>query len=96
MSKSIVDFFCDNNTKKFFDKLDRAGIHIQNEQILSSNSNFKDLKFIFTGELKSMTRAEAQEKVKELGGIVKETMSRDIDYVIVGEHPGNKLEKAKQ
>jgi len=43
-----------------------------------------------------MTRAEAQEKVKELGGIVKETMSRDIDYVIVGEHPGNKLEKAKQ
>lgn len=96
VSKSIVDFFCDNNTKQFFDKLDRAGIHIQNERLLSNNSNFKDLKFIFTGELKSMTRAEAQEKVKELGGIVKETMSRDIDYVIVGEHPGNKLEKAKQ
>jgi len=46
--------------------------------------------------MQSMTRDEAQKKVVELGGIAKETMSRDIDYVVVGDHPGSKLEKAKQ
>jgi DNA ligase (NAD+) len=54
------------------------------------------IKFIFTGEMKSLSRSQAQEQVKSLGGIPKESMSRDIDYVVAGDNPGSKLDKAKE
>jgi DNA ligase (NAD+) len=46
--------------------------------------------------MKSLSRSQAQEQVKSLGGIPKESMSRDIDYVVVGDNPGSKLDKAKE
>ena len=44
----------------------------------------------------SITRDEIIEKIEILGGAVKNTISNKTDYIIVGEKPGSKLEKAKQ
>mgnify|MGYP000945222860 FL=1 len=43
-----------------------------------------------------MSREEAHQKVLDLGGIPKESISKDIDYVVVGEKPGSKYEEAKK
>ncbi len=76
--------------------MDKAGIKIKEERNSKEKKNLSGLKFIFTGEMKSMSRSQAQEKVSLLGGIPKESMSKDIDYVIAGENPGSKLDKAKK
>jgi len=95
VSESIVNFFKDESTKLLISKLDQSGIEIKEDKI-NVKQNLLGLKFIFTGEMSSLSRSEAQEKVKLLGGIPKESMSLDIDYVVVGENPGSKLEKAKE
>jgi DNA ligase (NAD+) len=52
--------------------------------------------FVLTGSLTSLTRGQAQEKVRDAGGSVADAVSRKVDYVVVGEDPGSKLEKAKK
>ena len=51
--------------------------------------------FVFTGTLSSMTREDAGEKVKLLGGKVSSSVSKNTRYVIAGENPGSKLTKAE-
>ncbi|MCJ7561892.1 MAG: NAD-dependent DNA ligase LigA [Thermoplasmata archaeon] len=52
--------------------------------------------FLFTGELKAISREDAGELVEALGGRVSSTVSKITDYVVMGENPGSKLEKAKK
>lgn len=52
--------------------------------------------FVFTGGLTTMTRDEAKEKARSLGAVISESVSKKTDYVVVGDDPGSKFEKAKQ
>ena len=49
-----------------------------------------------TGALATMTREQAKEKIRELGGEVSESVSKKTDFVVVGKDPGSKYEKAKK
>ena len=51
---------------------------------------------VFTGTLLQMTRTEAQQKARELGADVNDSVSKNTDIVVVGENPGSKADKAKQ
>jgi len=51
--------------------------------------------FVFTGELSNYTRAEAVAKITEFGGKESKTVNKSTSYVVVGDKPGSKLEKAK-
>jgi len=53
-------------------------------------------KFVFTGGLKSLSRPKASDLIKERGGIVTSSVSKDLDYIVVGEKPGSKYGKAKK
>lgn len=55
----------------------------------------KGKKIVFTGELASMSRIQAQALLKERGGIPVESVSRKTDFVVVGENPGSKAQKAR-
>ncbi|MCD6222602.1 MAG: hypothetical protein J7K12_02835, partial [Thermoplasmata archaeon] len=68
------------------------GVKMEYEE---EKGKLKGKKFVFTGSLKSMTRGEAKAIVEELGGEVVNTVSKSVDYVVVGENPGSKYEKAK-
>ena len=52
--------------------------------------------FLFTGELRSMSRQEASSMVESLGGKVASSVSKTVDFVVAGESPGSKLENAKK
>ena len=52
--------------------------------------------FVITGGLPGMTRQEAEEKIRELGGTVSSSVSKKTSAVIVGENPGSKLDKARE
>jgi DNA ligase (NAD+) len=51
--------------------------------------------FVFTGGLKTLSREEAESRVESLGGKASSSVSKKTDYVVVGEDPGSKYEKAK-
>ena len=51
--------------------------------------------FVLTGGLETMSRDEAKEKIRQLGGEISESVSKKTDYVIVGSDAGSKADKAK-
>lgn len=95
MAEGVFEYFNNKSIEKLFAKLDKTGVKIlTNKKIV--NQKLKNKTFLFTGELKSMSRLEAQAKVEERSGVVKESVTKDLDYLVVGNEPGSKLEKARK
>ncbi|RLD18233.1 MAG: DNA ligase [Caldiserica bacterium] len=94
MAESIYKFFKNPSVIKIIEKFKKAGLKLEYEEEKKSDK-LKGKIFVFTGELESFTRREAQEIVKKLGGIPSSSVSRNTDFVVVGKNPGSKYEKAK-
>ncbi len=94
VAKSIFDFFRNKENLKLIDGLIKAEVKIIKPEKIETK--LKGLTFVFTGALKTMTRDEAKEKVRLLGGDVSSSVSKETDYVVCGESPGSKYEKAKK
>ncbi len=95
IAASIVNFFREPHNRTVIKKLKNAGVNLSatgkgREEKLSG------LTFVFTGGLNNYTRAEAKEKVLAAGGKVTGSVSSNTDYVVVGDNPGSKLEKAHE
>jgi len=95
-SESIFNFFKDRKNSEFLENLKKAGIEIEYQKLKIEYQKLKGLKFILTGTLKTITRNEAKEKIRLLGGDISESVSKNIDFIVVGSEPGSKLEKAKR
>ncbi|HXO58187.1 MAG TPA: BRCT domain-containing protein, partial [Candidatus Acidoferrum sp.] len=52
--------------------------------------------FVLTGTLSSLTRGQAEDRIKSLGGAVGSNVTKKTDYLVVGAEPGSKLEKAQR
>jgi len=97
VSKSVFQWFRDRENLKLLKKLERVGIKIKEGIIKkTANQKLKGKTFVFTGELKKMTRDEAKERVRVLGGDVSESVSKNTSFLVGGENPGSKFEKAKK
>ena len=92
---SIQEYFKDENNRKLLEKLKNIGLDIYFEKI-EKNKNIEGKTFVFTGTLLSIERDKAKDLIKKMGGNVSEGVSKYTDYVIVGENPGSKMNKAKE
>ena len=60
------------------------------------SADFAGKTFVLTGTLSRMFRDEAKEKIRALGGDVSSSVSKETDFVVAGENPGGKFDKAKE
>lgn len=94
ISQSIIDYFSNKENLKIINDLRELGLNFKVKKQLKSEK-LKGKTFVITGTLNSMTRNEAKELIEKHGGKTTESVSSKTSYVIVGENPGSKLEKAK-
>lgn len=92
---SINEYFKNEKNKKLIQDLLNNGINIQKVEI-KKKGRLTGQSFVLTGTLNTMSRDEAKEKIRNLGGEVSESVSKNTSALISGENPGSKLAKAKQ
>lgn len=95
---SIVRFFTTKENLRTLAALREAGVEpVPPETAISTPSApLKGKTFVFTGTLGTMTRGRAQQIVRDLGGTTSESVSRHTAYVVAGDAPGAKLERARK
>jgi DNA ligase (NAD+) len=97
IANSITSFFKEKRNKKEIEKMKKSDIKailITEEKEKSNILTGKN--FVFTGGLKELTRDEAIYLIEGLGGRATSSVSENTDFVVVGENPGSKYEKAKK
>ncbi len=94
VAQSLSDFWHDADTKNLLNKFDTLGLTLTPP--LTSGGSLQGKTFVLTGSLLGLTRQEAKDKIKARGGKTKESVSRLLDYIIVGEEPGSKLAEAQK
>ncbi len=96
VAESLHSFFSEPHNAEVIERLKDAGVNFTAKENLQINElPLAGLKFVLTGELSSMTRQEAAEKIKNLGGQTSESVSKKTDYVVAGDKPGGKYVKAQ-
>jgi DNA ligase (NAD+) len=95
-AQAIADFFRDPHNRAEIDRLLKAGVRpiAPSRQKISGHS-FAGKTFVLTGTLSQMSREEAAQAIKERGGKVTGSVSKKTDYVVAGDDPGSKLDKAR-
>ncbi len=94
VSRSVYDWFRHKENIKLVEKLLKNGVEIINPG-KKKPGKLTGKTFVITGTLDSMSRDEAKKKIKALGGKIAESVSKKTDYVVVGDDPGSKYDKAK-
>jgi DNA ligase (NAD+) len=93
----IVEFFQDPINLEEIELLIKHGVHPQKTAKKKiAGHHFAGKTFVLTGSLESYTRDGAAQLIKERGGKVVGAVSKNTDYVVVGEDPGSKYDKAKE
>jgi DNA ligase (NAD+) len=96
-AKAVRSFFKARQAKALMKKLVKAGLNTQlleEEQAASAELDGKT--FVFTGELASFSRDEAEAEVRKRGGKASGSVSAKTSYVVAGDAAGSKLKKAQK
>jgi DNA ligase (NAD+) len=101
VARSIHDFWQDEENLNFLNKLEENGVILNIKAFLDAgkeggNLKLNDKSFVLTGSLSSLTRQAAKDKIKALGGKTRSTISQETDYLVYGDSPGSKFDKAKE
>ena len=93
MSEAIREFFTHDQNARAIDAILERGVAPVAPD-LPSETPLAGRRFVFTGALEGLTRARAKQMVEDAGGRVVSAVSKETHYVVVGEDPGSKVEKA--
>ncbi|MEO7532173.1 MAG: NAD-dependent DNA ligase LigA [Sediminibacterium sp.] len=97
VAKSIHQFFLNEQNIQMLEHLETLGLQLKNQkkQVVSAGS-LTGQTFLFTGTLAKIKRSEAEEMAEAQGGVIVSGVSAKLNYLVVGEDAGSKLEKAKK
>jgi DNA ligase (NAD+) len=97
IASSMVKFFQQKGNQKVLQKLKELGVEYPKRPTRpkAKELKFQGKSFVFTGGLKTLSRSEAESKVESLGGRASSSVSKKTDFVVIGEDPGSKAEKAR-
>jgi len=92
---SIIEYFSYSQNLSLIKKLSKI-LDIKNNIISNSKNFFNNKSIVFTGTLKSISRDEAKHMAKEMGAKILSSVSKNTDYVIIGDKAGSKEKKARE
>ncbi len=96
MADSIIAFFSESANSSVISKLSDAGVNMKaaERKLTSHHEEITGKTFVFTGELSSMSRTDAAKLIQIFGGKETKSVSSKTNYVVVGDSPGSKYDKA--
>ena len=95
IADSVCKFFKEEKNINTINELKLLGVNMEYKGNESIDDNFNNKTFVLTGTLSKLTRDEASIEIENRGGKVTSSVTKKTDYVIVGENPGSKYQKAK-
>lgn len=95
VSQSIADYFSNKKNREFVERL-LDKVEVKTEKIQKKTGPLRGKSIVFTGTLETMTRSDAQEKARQAGADVNDSVSKNTDIVVVGANAGSKAEKARK
>ena len=98
VAHEIANWFAEKENKALIERLKKV-LRLENQDFRGSGSKKLPLEgktFVLTGTMANLSRDEAKEKLRALGANISSSVSKDTSYVVAGEEPGSKLEKAEE
>jgi DNA ligase (NAD+) len=97
LAESIHQFFAEAHNRQVIAQLRAAGVHWpEGEPHRAPAGKLKDLTFVLTGTLPTLTRDDAKELIESHGGKVAGSVSKKTHYVVAGADPGSKIDRARE
>ncbi len=96
VAKSIYDWFHDKENKFLIGRLKKLLRIVSEKSLTKKNLPLAGKTFVLTGGMESMSRDEAKEKIRRVGGGVSSSVSKSTSYVVAGDEAGSKLDKARE
>lgn len=96
VAEAIYDYFHNKKNIKLLNNLNKAGVVLDVSAIPKTKGELENKSFVLTGELEAYTREEAKAKIREQGGEVSSSVSKNTDYLVAGKNPGSKYKQAEK
>jgi DNA ligase (NAD+) len=97
VARSVVEWFSDEGNRELIEKLRKAGVRLEDpEPEAVPEGPLSGKTIVLTGGLEAMSRDEAQAAAEAAGAKVASSVSKKTDFVVAGENPGSKFDKAQQ
>jgi DNA ligase (NAD+) len=94
IAESVAEFFKSDHNQQIVASLREHGLKFEMEQKEQASQKLEGKTFVLTGSLPSLTRKEATELIEKHGGKTTSSVSGNTDYLLMGESPGSKYDKA--
>lgn len=96
IAESVVEFFNQTHNQQIVASLRKHGLTFEMKEEEQASQKLEGKKFVLTGSLPSFTRKEATELIEKHGGSTTSSVSGNTDYLLAGESPGSKYDKAQE
>lgn len=97
IANSVLDYFHNKDNLELIKELSNLGLNTEyKDTTVYEDTAFTDKTFVLTGSLTDYSRKEAKTIIEDLGGTVTSSVSKNTDYLLVGDSPGSKYDKAKE
>lgn len=93
---NVIGWFADEHNQRIIAKMKAAGVNMQGEKKATASDTLQGKTFVLTGTLPTMSREEASALIEAHGGKVSGSVSSKTSFVLMGESPGSKADKARQ